>query len=144
MAVRVFTIKEANRILPVVSQTIVEIRAKALAIVQLQDRIGVLVLIGGEHDRSPEHAELETRQGELQGLVAEYNAKLEELQKIGCVLKDLNAGLVDFYGRKRNRLVFLCWKLGEKRISYWHEIEAGYSGRRPIRELQAEEEEGDA
>jgi hypothetical protein len=144
MAVKVFTIKEANRIIPVVSQTVIEVRGKALEIIQLQDRIGVLALIGGENVASPEHADYAARRRELQDLVAQYNGHLEELQKIGCVLKDLNEGLVDFYGRKKNRLVFLCWKLGEKRISYWHEIESGYTGRRPIRELQAEEEEGEA
>lgn len=144
MAVKVFTIKEANKIIPLVSQTVIEIRAKAMEIIQLQDRIGVLALIGGENVASPEHAEYVEQRKDLQELVAQYNGHLEELQKIGCVMKDLSEGLVDFYGRKKNRLVFLCWKLGEKRISYWHEIESGYSGRRPIRELQAEEEEGDA
>ncbi len=143
MAVKVFTVKEANRVLPVVTQAVVEIRSKALEIIRLQDRIGVLALIGGENPASPEHVEFGTRRQDLQGLVAEYNGRLEELQKIGCVLKDLNEGLVDFYGRKKNRLVFLCWKLGERRISFWHEIESGFSGRRPIRELQAEEEEGE-
>jgi hypothetical protein len=144
MSVKVFTVREANRMIPVVSQTIVEIRSKAMEIIRLQDRIGVLVLIGGGDPSSPEHAEYGELGEELRTLVGQYNAHLEELQKIGCVLKDLSEGLVDFYGRKKNRLVFLCWKLGEKRISFWHEIDSGYTGRRPIRELQAEEEEGDA
>jgi hypothetical protein len=143
MSVKVFTVKEANRVIPHVSQTIVDIRSKAMEIIRLQDRIGVLVLIGGGNPSSPEHTEYGALGGELRELVGQYNAHLEELQKIGCVLKDLNEGLVDFYGRKKNRLVFLCWKLGEKRISFWHEIESGFTGRRPIRELQAEEEQGD-
>ena len=59
MAVKVFTVKEANRILPVVEQAVVEIRSKALEIIRLQDRIGVLVLIGGGEPASPEHTEFE-------------------------------------------------------------------------------------
>ena len=144
MSVKVFTVREANRVIPLVSQTIVEIRSRAMEIIRIQDRIGVLVLIGGGNPSSPEHPEYGELGRELQELVGQYNAHLEELQKIGCVLKDLNEGLVDFYGRKKNRLVFLCWKLGEKRISFWHEIESGFTGRRPIRELQAEEEQGEA
>jgi hypothetical protein len=62
--------------------------------------------------------------------------KMETLVKAirgtGALLKDLNSGLVDFLALRDGREVFLCWRYGEDEIQYWHEIEAGYSGRHPI------------
>ena len=62
--------------------------------------------------------------------------KMEELintlNAAGCILKDVNQGLIDFPHLKDGREVYLCWKLGEKRVSYWHEVDAGYAGRKPI------------
>jgi hypothetical protein len=60
------------------------------------------------------------------------NRYLQELEAVGCVFKGFDAGLVDFYSLREDRPVFLCWKLGEDRITHWHEIDAGFSGRQPI------------
>jgi hypothetical protein len=57
---------------------------------------------------------------------------LAQLQALGVVLKDLDRGLVDFPHWREGREVYLCWKYGEERIDYWHEIDAGYSGRQPL------------
>ena len=73
---------------------------------------------------------------EYHQLSYEFYLELEKLGKIGCILKDLDLGLVDFYFRFEDRDVFLCWKLGENRIKAWHEIDSGYSGRQPIIDLE--------
>ncbi len=57
---------------------------------------------------------------------------LSELLKLGCIIKDLNLGLVDFYSKHSSKDIFLCWKLGEEKINFWHETDSGYSGRKPI------------
>lgn len=75
---------------------------------------------------------------ELHGTVMEHaeliNAYLKELEQIGCVFKGFENGLVDFYALRDDRLVFLCWRLGEDHITHWHEVDAGYAGREPIDE----------
>ncbi|MBI4895541.1 MAG: DUF2203 domain-containing protein [Candidatus Aenigmarchaeota archaeon] len=58
--------------------------------------------------------------------------ELETLLEMGVVVKDLNAGLVDFFSKYRGKEIFLCWRVGEDRISYWHEIGNGFTGRKPI------------
>jgi hypothetical protein len=63
---------------------------------------------------------------------AEGSPYLQELEAIGCVFKGFDAGLVDFYSLREDRPVFLCWRLGEERIGFWHQIEAGFTGRQPI------------
>lgn len=57
---------------------------------------------------------------------------IEQVQEFGCVVKDLDIGLVDFPTLFRGVEVCLCWKLGESRIEYWHGMEEGFRGRKPI------------
>ena len=61
---------------------------------------------------------------------------IEQMLDMGVILKALNLGLIDFYSKHENREIFLCWKLGESRIEHWHEINTGFSGRRPIAEIK--------
>jgi len=56
----------------------------------------------------------------------------EELEDIGCELKDFEVGLVDFPALRDGREIFFCWKLGEAQIEHWHPVTSGFSGRRPI------------
>lgn len=58
--------------------------------------------------------------------------ELEKLLEMGVVVKDLNVGLIDFFSKHRGKEIFLCWRVGEDRISYWHEIGNNYNGRKPI------------
>jgi hypothetical protein len=56
----------------------------------------------------------------------------EEIEGLGCLLKDLDIGLVDFPCRLGEREVYLCWKMGEPNIQFWHDIEEGFAGRKPL------------
>jgi hypothetical protein len=64
---------------------------------------------------------------------------LEEVEHIGCQVKSLEHGLIDFPAMKNGKQVFLCWKLGERKVAYWHAIESGFAGRKPILEGDFEE-----
>jgi len=66
------------------------------------------------------------------GEAAEAVARLAE---IGCVLRDLDLGLIDFPARAGDTDVFLCWRLGEETVRFWHPTTEGYAGRRPLSEL---------
>ena len=59
-------------------------------------------------------------------------AAIEEVNQIGCVVKDLDIGLIDFPTMFRGVEVYLCWKLGEPAIAWWHGVEEGFRGRKPI------------
>lgn len=132
---RVFTLEQANEIIPEVQESILWFKDAVQEISQTQDSLSVLELVGAGDVKSPEHRELISKRFQLQRQVQEYQDRLEEFQKLGCLIKDVEGGLVDFYGLKDGRLIFLCWKLGEKRIDHWHEINAGVKGRRPVAEL---------
>ncbi|MBW3554453.1 MAG: DUF2203 domain-containing protein [Gemmatimonadetes bacterium] len=85
----------------------------------------------GEPEGRELKAELDARSGALDDLVA-------ELQELGCHFKGFPDGLVDWYSLYAGRPVFLCWKLGEEEIGWWHQVDAGFAGRQPILESQRE------
>ena len=70
-------------------------------------------------------------------------AAVEKIQEIGCLIKDLDVGLVDFPTLFRGREVYLCWKMGESGIRYWHGVDEGFAGRKPIDGDFLENHEGD-
>jgi hypothetical protein len=70
-------------------------------------------------------------------------AVLDSIHELGCLIKDLDTGLVDFPTLFRGREVYLCWKLGEPRIAFWHGVEEGFAGRKPIDQDFLDNHQGD-
>jgi hypothetical protein len=69
---------------------------------------------------------------------------VEQLQDLGCLVKDLDTGLVDFPTLFRGQEVYLCWKLGEANIQFWHDVDQGFRGRKAIDQDFCDHLEGDA
>jgi hypothetical protein len=63
---------------------------------------------------------------------SELRETIESVQEFGCVVKDLDIGLLDFPTSFRGREVYLCWRLGEPEIAWWHGTDEGFAGRKPI------------
>ena len=126
-AKRRFTLAQANQALPLVRRIVADIvrtHADALA---LQNRIARLPV----KEQPATQAQLDKHLERLEDFV-------DELTEIGCELKDYTLGLIDFIGRHQGRDVYLCWKLGEDHIGYWHELTAGAAGRQPVGTLREE------
>jgi hypothetical protein len=85
---------------------------------------------------SAKHKDQAAVQSRIDATVENLQSYVEELHDIGCDLKDYQIGLVDFIGRHRGHDVCLCWKLGEEKIGYWHEIQTGFAGRQPVSILE--------
>jgi hypothetical protein len=62
----------------------------------------------------------------------EMETLIHRIQAMGVVIKDINAGLVDFPALREGREVYLCWRYGEEAVLYWHDIDAGFAGRQPV------------
>jgi hypothetical protein len=62
----------------------------------------------------------------------ELRQRLQFLEQVGVVLKDIQIGLIDFPARHEGRDIYLCWHLGEESVAYWHEKDEGYRNRKPI------------
>ena len=61
-----------------------------------------------------------------------YHNGWDQIEQLGAVVKDPQSGMVDFYGRVDDRLVWLCWQYGEQSIDFFHELDGGFSGRKPL------------
>ena len=135
MSVKVFTIEEANLLVPQV-RTSIRLMQKAVEEAEgLRDGLQVLELLGAADEASPEHPEYAEKQGQLAYCRETFGEEHDRLAQQGVLLRDLQTGLVDFHALRDGRLVFLCWRLGEEAIGYWHEIDNGFAGRRPIYEF---------
>jgi len=138
--IKVFTIEQANRALPLVRRIVQDIVAEHPGWKDLVARYE-LAAAGArpEWGESPEQLKL---RGEIDAVARRINGYVDELAAVGCLLKGFEDGLVDFYGYQEGRLVFLCWRLGEERVAHWHDLDAGFGGRRPIAPEFAATEEG--
>lgn len=121
---RHYSVEEANALLPRVKPVLRKLRdAKDL----LTDEEAHEVLSeaaptngGGDSGRQVGEAFLEVRR------------LLEALQEAGIVVRDIDRGLIDFPAVREGQEVYLCWELGEDGVEYWHDLESGYRGRRPL------------
>ena len=71
----------------------------------------------------------------MQGVIDQMAAAVARIDGLGITLRDIERGLIDFPALVSGRQVWLCWQLGEDRIGFWHELDEGFGGRRPIAEL---------
>lgn len=133
-APRIFTIAEVNALLPALSQLVAEQLLEQSAIEQ---GLGELTRLTGASPKTLEPAlgdapEVERRKRDLRQRVSRYEAGWRKVRGMGGVVKDARAGLVDFYGRIDGKLVWLCWRYGEETVGYYHDLDSGYAGRRPL------------
>jgi hypothetical protein len=125
MPTRYFTLKEANALLP-------EIRP---LMSELLNRRGKVV--EARHELVPilKHSHQDVGGAAASDIVQDFIV-IERLAKkirgYGCVIKDLNAGLVDFLSERDGRDVYLCWRYGEPTVEFFHELHTGFNGREPV------------
>ncbi len=87
-------------------------------------------------DLKSRRAELLEEQGRMTATVRRMEAAVRQIDAWGISLRDIGSGLVDFPALVNGRPIWLCWRLGEDDIAFWHELEAGVAGRRPLIELE--------
>jgi hypothetical protein len=129
---RHFTPEQANALLDEVrpfAERLVRHRRKLARSQAARTRIVTRIAGNGAGVDAGELAELDKGIGkELAGIARCVNA----IHELGAVVKDPDEGLVDFPARVEGREAYLCWKVGEDAIEYWHGIDEGFAGRRPL------------
>ena len=127
MNVKYFTVEEANELLP-------EIRPLMRRLLERRARVSRMA-----HRMGPRLRDLRSNIG---GTVASemtldfeaINQLVHKIQSYGCILKDVNAGLLDFLSKRDGRDVYLCWRYGEPAVEFYHELHTGFAGREAIEE----------
>jgi hypothetical protein len=122
---RYFTVAEANALLP-------ELRVKLLRLQAMLQRLREEYA-----EKELELLKLERTNGkhpewEGSSVAREIHKAVDELHKMGILIKDIDEGIVDFPHLRDGREVMLCWRLGEDRVQYYHELDTGFRGRKPL------------
>ena len=126
-----FTREEAEALLPQISVVLREIQVKYESVLQTQEELDALRMqAAGNGYHLQDH--IMNLQRELSQQAQTLRKLLDELTGFGCVLKDPERGLIDFLSLRSGREIYLCWYLGEERINFWHDLEAGFAGRQPL------------
>jgi hypothetical protein len=90
----------------------------------------------GSNGKGESHDELDQRREQMASTIRRMEAAVRQLDAWGISLRDIGTGLVDFPALVNGRPIWLCWKLGESNIAWWHELDAGVAGRKPLIELE--------
>lgn len=136
---RFFTLAEANQRLPLVRVIVSDIVELFRDVTERRQRLIDLIernQLGSKRVASPYTEELEQMQADIQADVERLNGFAQELADLGVELKDPNIGLIDFPTLVDDREAYLCWKLGEPEVGFWHELTAGVQGRQPVENLR--------
>ena len=134
MADRLYTVAEANGqlryIIPILEEAkrlMAEVRSRQ------QDLERELEAFPTANGHSMQH-EMSARliREDLEVLATRLQEQIQNAERYGCEVKDPETGLIDFRSLREGRVVYLCWRLGERDIGYWHELDAGFRGRQPL------------
>lgn len=134
---KIFTVTEAHHVLPQVQPLVEQLQGLRRSIVQTNRQLDELVdkvSRGNGYPIQSLRVQIKDATEHLLRLVQAFQSALKQLENFGCILKDLETGLVDFYYVRHGELILLCWKLGENRIQFWHSLEGGYQARQPLDE----------
>ena len=128
---KLFTREEAEALLPKIEPLLQEIQELGREIAEHEAHLQVdqTKLMSNGH-KPP--ADTETLQNEVRTLNRRIRANVDAILAMGVIVKDLAEGLIDFPSLLHGREVYLCWRLGEGGIHWWHEIEGGFAGRQPL------------
>lgn len=127
MSTRYFSLDEARATLPRVKALMEQVQSARREILRVRP------------DALPAIEKAATNGGnKAAGELSAHAMRLEQGVKgiiaLGITIKDIDAGLVDFLGLRNGREVYLCWRYGEEELGFWHELNTGFSGRRPLDE----------
>lgn len=139
---KMFTPAEANAMLPLVRAIVSDLVDLSRELTERRQRLAQLQ-VGKVNPHDPYHEELVQVEKEMETDSLRLREYVGELRALGVEPKSGAEGLVDFPAVLNGRKVYICWKLGEPRVLFWHELEAGYAGRQPLQpdcKFQSEDE----
>ena len=128
-AVRLFTPREANAMLPALRPLLMELADRHAEREQLDELLVEVEQDAKSRESMRDRIKLEVR---LDENLAELKQLFEALARHGVEVKDPAIGLIDFHAQRGAELVYLCYKLGELEVTHWHPLDDGFSGRQPL------------
>jgi hypothetical protein len=132
-----FTPEEADRLLERVRPLLEALVAQRRALRQHQELLAEFQTRARGNGGVARGPEMVAAKEAVDRLTAQIRRGIQEIQALGCLVKDLDMGLVDFPALRDGQEVYLCYRLGDERIAFWHGADEGYAGRKPLEADQA-------
>jgi hypothetical protein len=132
---RFYDIDEANATLGELESIATVLAEQRAELVRLRDHALARSPGTGDDVEPLSDDELRTLRLRMQGLVDQMAAGVARIDQLGLSLRDIESGLVDFPALVSGRQVWLCWRRGEAQIGWWHDLDTGFSSRRPLSEM---------
>ncbi|MCH2130900.1 MAG: DUF2203 domain-containing protein [Pirellulaceae bacterium] len=129
---RIFTLEEANAMLPLVSAIASDLARLSRDVIDRRQRLAYVAQNRELSTGDPYDDEIALVERELDQDSQQLREYVEELRELGVEPKGAAEGLVDFPTMLDGRLAYLCWKVGEPEVLFWHELDAGFAGRQPL------------
>ncbi len=129
---KTFTVEQANAALPLVRSITTDLVRLSREVMERRERLALLTAGRNPSSSDLYSAELAQIEEELEKDSEQLGEYVEELRALGVEPKSGPEGLIDFPAIMDDRVVFLCWKLGESEVMHWHELEAGFRGRQSL------------
>ena len=136
---RLFTVNEANALLPTLRPLIENILE---SIRRLKSKSEIVIRNQQLDPEAPDFMNRLREDGEIARLVGQVKGRVEEIHSYGCMCKGMEHGLIDFPCMLGDEVVFLCWQIGEATVAYWHRLEDGFAGRRPLLDVEEADPDG--
>ncbi len=130
---RFFGVEEANALVPALEiefGRIAKVRAELGPLIETLGGADTAVGILRDGTAPPPGRQVDAER--LEWLAEEISGAIERMNALGCLVKDIEAGLVDFYTLRDGEPVLLCWQFGEPAVAHWHGVEEGFRGRKPL------------
>ncbi len=135
MGIKIFNLEQANELVPVVRDLLAELRKIRKAIQSKEIDIDVAMILASDDGKQMDKIAPKAVTRDVDAfniLVEDFHQVAKRFEELGCELKDLDKGLVDFYSLRDGNLVYLCWMEGEDTVTHWHTLEDGFPGRKPL------------
>lgn len=138
MAPKLFTLDEANRLVPTLETLLRHLVEQRQALREHEQVIEEFRAAAGKSGGGMPGGRFGKARASAETLGTQIAEGIRQIESWGCVVKDLDQGLVDFLSRRGDETVFLCWRLGESSICYWHGLKEGFAGRKPLEQVESE------
>ncbi len=128
---KVYTVEEAREMIPRLRPMLKQIQELRREVTTHTETLNRTSPEMRQNGHAPEVARLE---GRISNCLDAIRERLNEISALDIEVRDLDTGLVDFLGMRHGRIIYLCWSVDEPTVAYWHELNSGFRGRRPLDE----------
>lgn len=129
---KLYTIEEARAVLPDVIPVVKRIRESFLRLKAIQAAQATAGRVAEADGALTANPWAKGDDNAIERLNKRLQADVRRLERLGVEIKDPEIGLIDFYCERDGELIYLCYKLGEGSIDFWHTLDSGYAGRQPL------------